>query len=318
MTEEPTTQPAELDPLIEAGYQLIPLHDHNSEDEYKGKLRKRGKSPLHRNWSKRRYDSAAQKNHMEAGGNVGVRLTATDLVLDVGPRNFPNGQTLESPSNPLTDLTQRLDVDLGGYPTVVTGGGGLHVYMTKPEDVSTRDSLGDDFPGVEFKSLGRQVVAPGSIHPEARWNYRWKSDSPEMDFLGAAEAPVALLELIRRPDCAAPTGGGEHDQEELAQMLEHLDPEDFRDQEAWLELMMACHHATAGDGREEFIEWSTRDPDYIDNGTVIGLRWDSLHSDNQGPRVTHRTLHKLLRDVGAGDAIPRVPAAVNRPGFPGE
>jgi hypothetical protein len=72
MTGQAKTQPAELAPLIEAGYQLIPLHNHAYEDEHKGKRRRRGKSPVHGNWTKRPYRSADQVDHMETGDNVGV------------------------------------------------------------------------------------------------------------------------------------------------------------------------------------------------------------------------------------------------------
>ena len=88
-------------------------------------------------------------------------------------------------------------------------------------------------------------------------------------------------------------------------MLDALDPEDFRDHNEWLTLMQACHHATGGDGRQEFVEWCTRDPEYADDGPLVGRRWDSLHADADGPRITHRTLHKLLVDAGAEAVIPR-------------
>ncbi|KHQ53597.1 bifunctional DNA primase/polymerase [Mameliella alba] len=307
MTVQPMTDPDQLRPYLAAGMQLIPLHNHAYEDEHKGKRRKRGKSPTHSNWTKRTYRSADQVTHMEAGDNVGVRLTRADLILDVDPRGFPEGEDLTT-DNPFCRLCADVGLDIDQYPTVVTGSGGLHVYMSKPEDVSTRDSLNDQYPGVEFKSFGRQVVSAGSIHPDTRRPYLWDKDRPELDALGADPAPDSLLDLIRRPDGAAPTGGGEHDQDELARMLDALDPEDFQDHADWLLLMQACHHATAGDGRDEFIEWCTRDPEYADHGTIIGLRWDSLHSDNKGARVTYKTLHKLLRDAGAEDAIPRTPA----------
>jgi len=303
------TDAAQLAPLIDAGYQLIPLHNHAHEDEFKGKRRKRGKSPIHANWTKRQYWSADQIAHMETGDNVGVRLRADELVLDVDPRAFPDGQTLASPVNPFVELVLWSGMDPDLYPTVLTGSGGLHIYMTKPADVSIRDSLGETFPGVEFKSLGRQVVAAGSIHPDTLRQYAWVATGPQLDALGADAAPDSLVEMIRRPTGSVATGGGEHDQDELASMLDHLDPEDFRDHDAWLTLMQACHHATAGDGREEFVEWCTRDPEYADHGALIGLRWDSLHADNDGGRVTYRTLHKIMLDAGAGDHIPRTPAA---------
>jgi hypothetical protein len=64
--------------------------------------------------------------------------------------------------------------------------------------------------------------------------------------------------------------------------------------------MMACHHATAGEGRQEFIEWSTRDPEYADHGWIIGRRWDSLHttSGRGGRPVTVKYLHKVIQDAG--------------------
>ncbi|CTQ33918.1 hypothetical protein JAN5088_02707 [Jannaschia rubra] len=308
MTKNPDA--SQLAPLLAAGYQLIPLHNYAHEDEFKGKRRKRGKSPVHGNWTKKPYKSADQVTHMEAGDNVGVRLRAGELVLDVDPRAFPDGQTLASAVNPFVELVLWTGMNPDLYPTVETGSGGLHVYMTKPDEVSTRDSLNDQYPGVEFKTLGRQMVAPGSIHPDTLKPYLWKVGAPELDAFGADPAPKALVDLIRRPTGSAASGGGEHDQEELAEMLDYLDPEDFRDHDRWLTLMQACHHATAGDGREEFVEWCTRDPEYADHGGLIGLRWDSLHADNDdGNRVTYRTLHKIMRDAGHGDHIPRPPAA---------
>lgn len=303
MTHE--TDPDQLRPYLASGMQLIPLHHPDYEDEYKGKRRRRGKSPLHKNWTTRSYKSEDQLAHMTAGDNVGVRLGRSDLVLDVDPRAFPAGETL-STDNPFRRLCADVGLDAKAFPRVETGSGGLHLYMSKPEAVSTRDSLNEQYPGVEFKSFGRQVVSAGSVHPDTKRQYLWDDLFPEMDDLtGAPPAPRLLVDLIRRPTGSAVTGGGEHDQTELAEMLDRLDPEDFRDHDSWLTLMQACHHATAGDGRQEFIEWCTRDPEYADHGGLVGLRWDSLHADAKGARVTYRTLHKMLRDAGAEEVIPR-------------
>jgi len=293
---------AALAPYAAAGLTLIPLHRHDHVD---AEGRKRGKSPRDANWTKRDYADFNAAAHLSAGGNVGVRLTAQDLVVDVDPRNFPNGETLQT-DNPLRRLCHEASLDLGSYPTVITGSGGLHIYMRKAADVSLMDSRAD-YPGVEFKSRGRQVVVAGSVHLETKAAYEWDALGLPLGADGAPDAPIGLLEIIRRPVAATPTGGGEYDQEELAAMLDRLHPEDFRDQDRWQQLMMACHHATAGDAREEFVEWSTSDPLYAEDGS-IGARWDSLHA-NSDRAVTVRTLHKFLIDAGAGDAIPRTPAA---------
>src|SRR3546814_11476311 len=73
--------------------------------------------------------------------------------------------------------------------------------------------------------------------------------------------------------------------------------------------MMACHDATAGDGREEFIAWSTSDPQYAADAWIIGRRWDSLHAGKVGQRVTVKTLYKHFHDAGRGELIPRVSPA---------
>jgi hypothetical protein len=291
------TDPAELSAYLDAGWQLIPLHRHDYHDAYRGKRRERGKSPLDKAWTTKPYKSKKQVEHMAGGANVGVRLRATDLVIDVDPRNFDDGD------DPLARLCEDVGLDRRTCPTVETGSGGLHLYLTKPKDAAVRDSL-KEYPGVEFKSLGRQVVAAGSVHPNGK-RYAW-------DFLGTPlggtpEAPGALLRLSHRPPTPISSGGGEHTQAEVEEMLDALDPEDFRDHDEWLTLMQACHHASGGDARAEFVEWSTRDPLYADHGGQTGRRWDSMHADVDGPRVTYRTLHKIMADQGQENAISRTP-----------
>lgn len=54
-----------------------------------------------------------------AGLNVGVRLSATWVVLDIDPRNFPEGR------NTLNQLLEATGLDLAIAPHVQTGSGGL-------------------------------------------------------------------------------------------------------------------------------------------------------------------------------------------------
>ncbi|MES2914340.1 MAG: phage/plasmid primase, P4 family [Pseudomonadota bacterium] len=289
----------QLAPYTSAGLQLIPLHSHDHID---ARGRQRGKSPVDTNWTKRSYSGFDPVGHMEGGSNVGVRLGLTDLVIDVDPRGF---EPIWGGVDPFVELVLRFGLDPDEYPTVLTGGGGMHLYLKKPADWPICGSL-PDFPGVEFKSAGSQVVAAGSVHPTTGKAYEWEPLSPSVS--DAPEAPMALLEAVRRSHWKVDaSGGGEYDADELARMLERLDPSDFQIHEKWLQLMQACHHATAGDGRQEFIDWSTGDPAYASDAGLIGRRWDSLRSDNSGARVTIRTLHKFLHDAGAADVIPRVP-----------
>ena len=187
------TIPDQLDQLINAKYQLIPLHNHAKTDVVKGKPRQRGKSPIHRNWTKRTYTAINQVHHMEAGDNVGVRLRATDLVIDVDPRNF---KPVWKNTDPFAELVLQMGINPDEFPMVITGSGGLHIYMEKDADMSTVDSL-PDFPGVEFKSIGRQVVAPGSLHPDTHQPYQWSGNTADgLGWLGAPSAPNCLLEKL--------------------------------------------------------------------------------------------------------------------------
>ena len=86
-------------------------------------------------------------------------------------------------------------------------------------------------------------------------------------------------------------------------MLAPLDPADFSEHDKWFSLMCACHHASGGDAREEFIAWSWKDPEY-DGDDTVGQRWDTLHAEKPGA-VTVQTLYKALHDAGKGAAIPK-------------
>lgn len=293
---------------IRAGLQLIPLHKWDALDE---KGRPRGKTPAHGSWQVKDYDSQTVAAYCNKHNiNAGVRLPADVVVIDVDPRNFG---TKDDPDNlegrdRLAELVRTVGFDLTLCPHVITGSGGHHYWFRKPADVSVLESL-EDYPGIEFKSFGRQMVAAGSVHPggqkvvdsEKADYYRWDDLAP--DLADMPMIPDSLLSVIRRPIQAygSAAGAGELTPEMLAETLEVLDPVDFREQDAWRDLMMACHHATDGEGRQEFIDWSTGDPEYADDGWLIGRRWDSLHAETGrgGRPVTIKFLHKVVQEAGA-------------------
>ncbi|MDF2231586.1 bifunctional DNA primase/polymerase [Albimonas sp. CAU 1670] len=296
---------SQMRPLADAGFPLIPLHPWNRTSRDKqGRDRKDGKRPRDKDWVRRSYVAdQVMAEAAKTGINVGVRLGSEHLVIDYDPRNDPSGTAFD-------ELILWTGADPRLWPAVRTGGGGLHIYLTKPVEVLLIDSL-EAFPGVEFKTRGRQVVAPGSIHPEQGRPYEWLrvegvwEADPDDIFLGLPEAPEAILDVARRPErsVGAPVDPGHHTAEELAEMLGALEPGNFQDHAAWFTLMQACHHATAGEGRTEFVEWSTGDPRYAEDAWIIGRRWDSLDA-SRADGVTYRTLHKALRDAGREDAIP--------------
>lgn len=232
MTDK-TTAPEEMIVYTKSGFQLLPLHNWDSKSSHKGKSRDDGKRPLHNDWTKKAYANSKVLEHAKAGGNVGVRLEASQLVIDVDPRNMPEGR------DTFAELCRDFGIDASMYPRVDTGSGGIHLYMAKPSDVAVVDTL-EAYQGVEFKTKGRQVVAAGSRHPNGKL-YEWDFLSPSL-LGGLRLIPERLLGAIRRPTRAIEQDGaegGEHDQERIAKMLDGLDPENFRDHSTWLTLMQA-------------------------------------------------------------------------------
>ena len=279
---------ADLRPYVEAGYDLIPLHRPDFVDD---RDRPRGKSPLDAGWRVREYDLAHVMRLAAEGHNVGVRIKPSDAVLDYDPRNDPDGHSLD-----MFQLFTGFDLEV--CPTVQTGGGGLHFLVHVPEGTKLRNEL-PMWPGLEFKGHGKQVVAAGSTHPETGNPYFWAmGGTPLKD---APLLPEAVLAEIRRPEPAAgPQAEGTLSADQMAGMLAQLDVENFSEHGAWLELMMACHHAVGGDldGREAFVQWSVSDPVYADHAGVIRGRWESLRGDATAGAVTVGTLYHLVREAG--------------------
>lgn len=183
-----------------AGYPLIPL---------------KGKIPIHKNWPETRPGQYGEKEL--ADFNYGIALRSTDLVVDIDPRNFAPGD------NPVTRLLADIGVPLKSF-TVETGGGGYHIYLKIPAGTLVCNSL-KAYPGIEFKSIGRQVVGPGSIHPESGREYTIASDRPPLAL--SLEAPEGLLRLIRKP--AVPyfevnqgTGSYKNDAETQGRFISYL------------------------------------------------------------------------------------------------
>jgi hypothetical protein len=303
VTTDRETEPARAHGVNDAAGHAAATPSFEAASEYRDvrldliPLRRRDKMPADKRWQERAYDQGEVLERARRDGlNLGVRLPADVVVVDVDPRNFPAGR------DSLAELAAAFGLPLTSAPHVLTGNlshPGHHFYFRKPAGAVLLDSV-DGFAGVEFKSLGRQVVAPGSVHPTGGL-YRWAPDSPPLHRM--PDLPARLVEAARRPERKRATGAGEITAEQLATSLEHLDPTGFREHDAWCELMMACHHATDGAGRQEFIDWSTSDPKFADHEWVVGRRWDSLHADRDDA-VTIATLRKRLNEVGTDIAPP--------------
>lgn len=262
--------PDALDAHAAAGHELVPIV---------------GKTPVAKGWlSSPALSLEAAKARMAAGKNVGVRLRDIDIVIDVDPRHFDNGD------DPLARLV--IDFGLPDAPFVLTGGGGRHLYFRKPAGVEVAGKLAA-YNGIDFKSKGGQVVAAGSIHPDTARPYLLDDDVLRIELSEAPEATTALLDAIVKPNIEAhDSESGAIDEQRLAEWLGLIDVTDFKDELKWRELMMACHHATDGAGVDAFIDWSTADSDYAEHGEIIRRRWNSL--EVKPGAITARTLIAAL------------------------
>ena len=283
----------QLAPYIKQGADLIPLHVWNKQTVRKGKVQLRGKTPLQGDWTTTNKNPDRALTLAKKGHNVGYRLGEHDLVIDIDHRNFKAGE------DSLAKLCEFLGVDnlADVCPTVITGSGGYHYYMVKPADQLLKE-MHEDYPGIEFKTKGRQVVAAGSKHPNGEF-YRWDDFCP--DFGEQPNVPGRLIKLLRREAATNQRQAGTVTPEQLEGLLEQLPIEDFSTNDTWFPLLCASHHGTNGTGVEEFVEWSCGDLEFDQDDQLIRARWDSL--GGKGLNYTVNTLFKTVLSYGGDTSL---------------
>lgn len=126
-----------------------------------------GKSPLLLEWPKRASSDPQQVQAWWGrwpNANVGLLCGERYAVLDVDPRHGGDESlaALVAAHGPLPDTV-----------TDATGGGGLHFYFSARKVPSARPA-----PGLELRSVGQQVLAPPSIHPDTGREYVWLAREP--------------------------------------------------------------------------------------------------------------------------------------------
>lgn len=263
-------------------------------------------------------------------GGDGERATTDPSIIRQWWKSWPNANIAiaTGPSNLLVvDVDVKDGKDGGGaflkldlmyapIPmtlTVRTPSGGWHSYFRVKVPVGCRTNLLKDQigEGIDIRSEGGYVVAPGSELPTGVYEY----EDPNVPI---AAAPQELLDVINQEQDPSPGSvePGRFSPEQLEEMLTHLDPTEYRDHGRWFQIMCACHHATQGEGCEEFVAWSTSDPWYSDHDEIIRYRWGTLGGKSSRPKdlVTEATLVQHVRE--AGGVIPGESAADDFPPLP--
>jgi hypothetical protein len=120
--------------------------------------------------------------------NIGIRTGAESglVVLDVDPRHkgFISLQLLEKEHG-----------GLPACPTVHTGGGGRHKYLSHP-DIPIKNKTGIE-PGLDIRGDGGYVVAPPSRHSSGN-RYEW-SEHAHLDQMSIPPMPQWLRTLVNEP-----------------------------------------------------------------------------------------------------------------------
>lgn len=237
-------------------YELIPIHpDH-------------GKRPRDSGWRDRSYDHTDLMTWAAAGYNLGVRLGPNDLIIDVDPRN---GGALS-----LEMLERRHGFLRSLWPVVATGGGGWHIYMRHDGTQRLRELI-TEYPGIEFKKHGKQVVAAGSKHPETGLLYAFQPD--HLEKTKVLNAPRDLLADLQFDGGTGPSVYDDQPtttNEQLALLLSYMPIEEYDTNDTWTPVMISAYNATKGQGLDVFLAWSLGDPKYSEHAAIITQRWRSL------------------------------------------
>jgi hypothetical protein len=104
------------------------------------------------------------------------------LAVDVDPR--------AGGDDDLAELEHTFG-ELPATPTQLTGGGGLHYILKRPDGVNFRGKLAG---GIDIKADGYIIAAP-SIHPDTRRAYAWEINHHPLE-TPIAEVPAWVLQRI--------------------------------------------------------------------------------------------------------------------------
>lgn len=233
---------------------------------------------------------------IEAGHNIGFRIRDPWILLDVDVKGDHKGKQA------LAELRRRYPELKPMKPICRTPSGGAHYLLRLPdgwthENVAVHVPLGtwDDTRGLEFLHQGQQAVIGGSFREDYGKTYEFLPDGLHQPIT----MPVALCTELSRKRSQGNSGplAGLLDADELGVYLDLLSPVDFRDHTRWVNLAMACHHATNGAGEDEFVAWCMLDPVYEDHEEIVRKRWESFSTDKD-ISFTARYLLKELKEEG--------------------
>ncbi len=247
------------------------------------------KAPLHDGNLERDYSDEELVEYLESGHALGWSPGTAYVVMDV------DVATPERPEKRGKQSLQKLKADTGldlsEVPYVESPSGGRHYYFRRPDGIKLRKTVPDDYPDIEFISGRNYVLTAGSPHWQGG-SYELCEDAQAFG-LEPAQLPDGLLAVLEKTTSAA-----QHrviSDDHLAELLSHLDPNDYSGYDEWLDLAMASHSATGGSGLAEFNQWSLGGDAYSSEHRVE-QQWESFDAEEEDG-ITIGTLFTRIEDA---------------------
>lgn len=241
-----------------------------------------GKHPIHTDWTTAATNdpniiAAWWAEHPEA--NIGIATGAGSgvWVLDVDEGVRRDGTFKEG----LDSLT-RLIMDNGDLPetfTVRTGGGGSQYYFQVPPGIEIKSRsggrdrsgfpLGDEFPDIDTRGEGGQVVAPPSVSGKGPYVVEVNA--------APAETPHWLLQLLMDAGTAVPVSNGSPERPSAG-----------------------SGQAVTGTGQEQTVAQQTPTPTWLPASIASKLQAVRDAPDGQGNETINRIAYMIGQYVPNG------------------
>lgn len=121
------------------------------------------------------------------------------FVLDFDPEIDPDTGEAYTLDRLKADLEEQMGCALPRSVTALTQSDGVHVWLKQPKDGEPIRNRGNLPRHVDVRGQGGYVIAPPSVMVETGARYRWLDRGDWRDDDAFAEAPPALIEILRAP-----------------------------------------------------------------------------------------------------------------------
>lgn len=284
----------------ESGFRVFPLwgiNEHGRCECGDDECAAVGKHPRMSNWQHVPHWSDEQLEFMlEHQVTTGFGVCLDDhLVIDIDPRNGG----FESYAKLVQDTG--IDFESASDFIVHTGGGGLHIYFNRPSGAFTGKL--DSYAGIDFKSSG-YLVGAGSTH-KSGVEYEYKKGFPDAEL---TQCPDALLSMLEKKTHKRTLFEGRQVDvtlEEVAEMVASIPNED-RHYDEFIEIGMAIHQATNGEGYHLWDTWAQQSSKY--DAAQMGYKWHSF-----GKSSNPVTIGTLIYHAEESGYVRSVTFTVDRP-----